>query len=110
MTKLVPYARKRVAVLASGRGSNVRALLEAQVLGKLPFARIVLVLTNRPAAGALDVAKEFSVEGIVVDHKKFTGDRGAHEREIVRVLASRKIDIVAAHRVPQLQVVAGGPG
>jgi phosphoribosylglycinamide formyltransferase-1 len=50
--------------------------------------------TNRPAAGALDVAKEFSVEGLVVDHKKFTGDRGAHEREIVRVLASRKIDIV----------------
>lgn len=91
---LVPHVRKRVAVLASGRGSNVRALLEAQALGKLPLARIVLVLTNRPSAGALDVAKEFSVESLVVDHKKFTGDRGAHEREIVRLLASRKIDIV----------------
>jgi phosphoribosylglycinamide formyltransferase-1 len=85
---------KRVAVLVSGRGSNMHALLKGQQGGKLPNASIVLVLTNNPEARALGIAKEFGVETVVLDSKPYKGRREDYDREVVEILRSKKIDIV----------------
>jgi phosphoribosylglycinamide formyltransferase-1 len=85
---------KRVAVLVSGRGTNMHALLKAQQGGKLPNASIVLVLTNNPEARALDIAKEFGVETVVLDSKPYKGRREDYDREVVKILRDKKIDIV----------------
>ena len=58
-----------IAVFASGRGSNFRALLEAERAGLFP-GRIVLLLCDQPGAGALDIAAEFGVESRVIETEK----------------------------------------
>ena len=86
-------SRKRVAVLISGRGSNMAALIEAASDNKYPAA-IALVLSNRPDAGGLLVARAAGVATEVVDHTTFGKDRVAFERALQAVLEKRHIDIV----------------
>ncbi|MCW5674371.1 MAG: phosphoribosylglycinamide formyltransferase [Xanthobacteraceae bacterium] len=62
--------KKRVAILISGRGSNMRALIEAAKAKDFP-AEIVLVLSNVPDAGGLDFARQHGIETQVIEHKKF---------------------------------------
>ncbi|MBX3548737.1 MAG: phosphoribosylglycinamide formyltransferase [Xanthobacteraceae bacterium] len=62
--------KKRVAILISGRGSNMRALIEAAKAKDFP-AGIVLVLSNVPDAGGLDFARQHGIETEVIEHKKF---------------------------------------
>lgn len=62
--------KKRVAILISGRGSNMRALIEAAKAKDFP-AEIVLVLSNVPDAGGLDFARRHGIETQVIEHKKF---------------------------------------
>lgn len=62
--------RTPVAVLVSGRGSNMAALIEAAKAPDYP-AEIVLVISNRPGAGALDTAAAAGIATAVVDHKAF---------------------------------------
>ncbi len=85
--------RPRVAVLASGRGSNMVALLEAAAEPDFP-ATIGLVLSNQPAAPALDWSRQHGVTAVAVDHRAFGRDREAHERAIDAVLAEHGIGIV----------------
>ncbi len=85
-------ARKRVAVLISGRGSNMAALIEAAKDKNYP-AEISLVVSNVADAGGLQTAKEAGIETAVVDHKKFK-DRAGFEHELQNVLAQHPIDIV----------------
>jgi phosphoribosylglycinamide formyltransferase 1 len=66
--------RKRVGVLISGRGSNMKALVEASKAPDYP-AEIVFVLSNVPGAAGLDFAKANGIATAVVDHKQF------HSRE-----------------------------
>lgn len=82
---------KRVAVLISGRGSNLQALLDA----KQDAYKIVLVVSNVPGAEGLEKARRAGVETLVIDHKRFGKDREAFEREIDMELGARAIDIVA---------------
>lgn len=83
--------RKRVAVLISGRGSNMTALLEA----RQDAYEVVLVLANRPDAAGLEIARSRGVEAIAIDHKAFGKDREAFEREVDAALRARNIEIVA---------------
>jgi phosphoribosylglycinamide formyltransferase 1 len=85
---------QRVAVLASGRGSNLEALLGAKVAGKLPHADFRLVLSNQPNAGALGIATSHGIPTAVVDHRAFRGDRQAHEKAIIDVLEQHHIELV----------------
>jgi formyltetrahydrofolate-dependent phosphoribosylglycinamide formyltransferase len=82
---------KRVAVLISGRGSNLQALLDA----KQDAYKIVLVISNVPKVEGLARARAAGVEAFTIDHKPFGKDREAFEREIDAVLRSHNIDIVA---------------
>ena len=86
-------ARKRVAVLISGRGSNMAALIDAASDPAYP-AEIALVLSNIPDAGGLGVANSKGIKTEIVDHKKFGKDRAAFEQAVQGVLDADKIQFV----------------
>ncbi|WP_298745813.1 phosphoribosylglycinamide formyltransferase [uncultured Brevundimonas sp.] len=86
--------RVRVAVLISGSGSNMAALVDAARAADCPF-EVALVLSNRPEAGGLAVARAKGVPVAVVDHRPFGKDREAHERAVEAVLAEHGIEVVA---------------
>jgi phosphoribosylglycinamide formyltransferase 1 len=85
--------KKRVAVLISGRGSNMTALIEAAKEKDYP-ARIALVVSNRPDALGLARAAEAGVATMVVDHALFGKDRQAFERALDDELQAHRIDLV----------------
>ena len=85
--------RKRVAVLISGRGSNMAALIEAAKDKAYP-AEIVAVISNRSDAGGLTVARANGIATEVVDHAAFGKDRPAFESALQAVLEKHRIDIV----------------
>ena len=86
-------SRTRVAVLASGRGSNMTALLDAARDPAYPAA-IALVLSNNPDAPALRTAAGAGIEARAIDHRPFRGDREAHERAIDAALQEAGIGCV----------------
>lgn len=83
--------KRRVAVLISGRGSNLQALLDAQQ----DAYEVVLVVSNVPGAGGLDRAREAGVEALTIDHKLYGKDREAYERDLDNLLVLRNVEIVA---------------
>lgn len=87
-------SRARVAVLISGRGSNMAALIEAAKDPAYP-AEIVLVLSNIADAGGLDIAQAAGIETAVIAHAPFGKDREAHERMIDARLRQSGVQIVA---------------
>jgi phosphoribosylglycinamide formyltransferase 1 len=84
----------RVAVLISGRGSNMEALIEAARDPAYP-AKIVLVVANRADAKGLETAAAAGIEAVAVDHKPFGKDREAHERAIDALLRERGVELIA---------------
>jgi phosphoribosylglycinamide formyltransferase 1 len=86
--------RARVAVLISGRGSNMAALIQATKDPTYP-AEIVLVLSNIADAGGLDIAQAEGIETAVIAHAPFGKDREAHERMIDARLRQAEVQIVA---------------
>lgn len=86
-------ARRRTAILISGRGSNMTALIEAARDATYP-AEIVLVVANRPDAGGLQRAAEAGIATAIVDHKTYGKDREAFERALQDVLRQHRIEIV----------------
>lgn len=89
-----PAGRVRVAILISGAGSNMAALVDAAQAPDCPF-ETALVLSNRAEAGGLDLARSKGVAAAVVDHRPFGKDREAHERAIDAVLADHGVEVVA---------------
>jgi phosphoribosylglycinamide formyltransferase 1 len=86
-------SKKRVAVLISGRGSNMVALIEAAKAPDYP-AEIVLVISNVPDAAGLARAQQDNIATAVVDHRAFGKDREAFERALDSELEARRIEIV----------------
>ncbi len=85
--------RLRLAILISGRGTNMQAILDAAGTATYP-ADPVLVLSNRPGAKGLETASKRGLAAIAVDHKPFGKDREAFERELHAVLQSHEIEMV----------------
>lgn len=86
-------ARVRTAVLISGRGSNMMALVEAAEAADYP-ADIVLVLSNRPGAAGLDKARRAGVAARCIDHTDFH-DRESFERALDAELRAHNVEFVA---------------
>jgi phosphoribosylglycinamide formyltransferase 1 len=86
-------AKKRVAVLISGRGSNMTALIEAAKAKDYP-AEIVLVVSNRPDAAGLTRAREAGITTEVIDNRPFGDSREAFERALDAELSAHNIDLV----------------
>jgi phosphoribosylglycinamide formyltransferase 1 len=85
--------RHRVAILISGRGSNMAALIAAAADPDYP-AKIALVVANRPDAAGLAHASAAGIATAVVDHRAFGRDRAAFERAMQAALEDRRIDLV----------------
>jgi phosphoribosylglycinamide formyltransferase 1 len=86
-------SRKRAAILVSGRGANMAALIAAARRPGYP-AEIALVLSNRPEAAALGRAGDQGIATALVDHAEYGTDREAFERAVQAVLDAHRIDIV----------------
>lgn len=85
--------RRRTAVLISGRGSNLGALIAAAADPAYP-ADIVLVMSNRADAGGLALAARAGIRAEVVEHRPFRGERAMHEAAIDALLCDAGIEIV----------------
>lgn len=79
---------KRIVILISGRGSNMRAILEA----KLP-APVAAVISNNPSAGGLDIARKAGIETAVVNHREYP-DRATFDAALADRTASYRPDVV----------------
>lgn len=80
-----------IAVLASGRGSNLEAILEAIAQGKLD-AKVQLVLVNVPTAGAIDIATRYGVATAVVPNAGLS--RNEHEEKVIAELKKHQLDFI----------------
>jgi phosphoribosylglycinamide formyltransferase 1 len=85
--------KQRVAILISGRGSNMTALIEAAKASDYP-AEIVLVVSNRSDAPGLALARAAGVATTVIDHTAFGDQREAFERALDDELRNSRIDLV----------------
>ena len=83
-----------VAVLISGGGSNMAAIIEASRAPDCPY-RVALALSNRPDARGLERARALGVKAEAIDHRPFGKDREAHEREIDARLRAHGVEVVA---------------
>jgi phosphoribosylglycinamide formyltransferase-1 len=83
---------KNLGILLSGRGSNFEAIAKNVAAGKIPDARIAVVISNRPDAGGLEIARRMGLEAVVIPSKG--KPREEHDREVVAALQRRKVDLV----------------
>jgi phosphoribosylglycinamide formyltransferase-1 len=84
--------RTRTAILISGRGSNMQALVEAARVPEFP-AEIALVVSNRTEAAGLAFAKAHGIAAAVVDHKIYAG-REEFERSLHALLELHRIELI----------------
>jgi len=82
----------RIAILISGRGSNMIALSKAVARGEVPGAEIVLVVSDKPDAAGLNAASGLGIETVVIQRRGRS--REEHEAEIIAALRERKVDLV----------------
>lgn len=87
-------ARRRTAILISGRGSNMAALLSAAADPAFP-AEIVLVLSNKPAAAGLARAHDAGIPTAVVESRPFGRDRAGFEVAMEAVMAEHGVELIA---------------
>ena len=85
--------KKRIAVLVSGGGTNLQALLDAEAAGKIPHGEIAMVISNNPNAYALERARLAGVPGAVIT-KAECGSQEAFEDEIQAVLERNGTDLI----------------
>ena len=83
---------KNLGILLSGRGSNFEAIAKNIAAGKLPDARIAVVISNKLDAGGLEVAKRMGLEAVVIASKG--KQREEHDREVVAALQQHRVDLV----------------
>lgn len=86
-------SKTRIAVLVSGGGTNLQALLDAQKGGKLPDGEIVLVVASNPKAYAITRAQQAGVPAVVCSRKAL-GSQGAFEAAISQALADHGVELI----------------
>lgn len=83
----------QIAVMVSGGGTNLQALLDAQNAGKIPHGKISLVVASNDKAYALERAKNAGIESCVVKRKSYES-QDAFDEAIIGVLKEHHIDLV----------------
>jgi len=82
-----------IAVFASGKGSNFQAILDAIKAGKIPNARIALVISNNSTAGALEIARNNRIPALHVSRQQFGSDETFNET-LLQKLKDSKVNFV----------------
>jgi phosphoribosylglycinamide formyltransferase-1 len=85
--------KRRVAILISGRGSNMAALIEAAKSVGFP-AEIAVVISNRADAAGLDRAKASGIATEIIESKPFGKDRAGFEKVLEQKLAQHRIELI----------------
>jgi phosphoribosylglycinamide formyltransferase-1 len=85
--------KRRVAILISGRGSNMAALIEAAKAADFP-AEIVAVISNRVDAAGLETARASGIATTVIESKPFGKDRAAFEAVLQRTLDDKNVELI----------------
>jgi len=85
--------KRRVAILISGRGSNMAALIEAAKAKDFP-AEIAVVISNRAEAGGIDRAKASGIATEIIASKPFGKDRAAFEKVLEEKLARHRVELI----------------
>lgn len=85
---------KKVAVLVSGGGTNLQALIDAQKNGILTSGKISLVISNNENAFALQRAKKFNIKTEIVTKKQFNNDKNLFEQKLIEILKRENIDYI----------------
>ena len=96
MSAQTPQAKLRLGILTSGRGSNLQAIIDEIESGSLQ-ASIVVVLSNKKDAHALERARRHGLTDVFLDAKPFAGQpsgREAYDRAVLDVLKKYKVDLV----------------
>jgi phosphoribosylglycinamide formyltransferase 1 len=83
---------KNLGILLSGRGSNFLAIADSIDAGRIPAARISLVISNRSDAGGIEAAKKRGLNTLVIPSKG--RDRESHDREVVAALKDSKVELI----------------
>ena len=83
---------KNLGILLSGRGSNFVAIADSIAAGRIPNARIVVVISNRADAPGLETARQRGLNALVISSKG--RPREEHDREVVAALLDNKVDII----------------
>jgi len=83
---------KNLGILLSGRGSNFEAIAKNVAAGRIPNARISVVISNRADAGGLQTAQRLGITSLVIPSKG--KEREAHDREVVEALQRHNTDLV----------------
>lgn len=92
MKQVMSPGRLRLAVLASGRGSNFEAILRACQAGELD-AQINILISDKPDAAALDKARKAGIEACFINPRDYE-DRDTYEKHLVNELRSHEVDLV----------------
>src|SRR5213080_4035336 len=79
---------KNLGILLSGRGSNFEAIAKNAASGKIPDAHIEVVISNRPDAAGLEIARRLGLTALVISSKG--KEREEHDREVVAALKNIK--------------------
>ena len=85
--------KRRVAILISGRGSNMAALIQAAAADDYP-AEIVVVISNRADAGGLEKARASGVATAVIESKPFGKDRAGFEAALQALLDQHRVELI----------------
>jgi phosphoribosylglycinamide formyltransferase-1 len=83
---------KNIGILLSGRGSNFEAIAKNVAAGKIPNARIAVVISNKIDAGGIETARKLGLEALAIPSKGKA--REDHDREVVAALQQHKVDLV----------------
>ncbi len=86
--------KAKIAVLVSGGGTNLQALIDAQAAGLIPNGEIALVVSNRKAAFALERAKNHGIKGAVLS-KYMQPDPDKYDAQLLEMLEEHEIDMIA---------------
>ena len=85
--------KARIAVLVSGGGTNLQAILDAAGRGEIPDGEIVLVISDRPGAYALERAEKAGIPAQEIS-KNACGGQEAFEKQLITVLTEQRIDLI----------------
>ena len=86
-------SKARIAVLVSGGGTNLQALIDAQGRGEIPHGEIALVISNKEGAYALERAANAGIPAVVIT-KAACGDQESFEEALLAQLAACEIDLI----------------
>ena len=85
--------KARIAVLVSGGGTNLQAILDAETRGEIPDGEVVVVISDRAGAYALERAAKAGIPGLEIN-KKACGGQAPFEEKLIAALEENRIDLI----------------